>query len=177
MRSPFYDRLIHSASDRHLAESQDLRAEIAVAKGTERLRLIRDVVRQCVATVLGLAESEFDDEVAISRLGLDSLMATELRNRLVARVGCSLPLVLLLEGPSAAELVQLLEVELEAAESRKAHEVAKELPEAKSAGESVEAREKGREAGILDKLDSLSEEDVDRLLNEMLAEEERAHDH
>jgi acyl transferase domain-containing protein/NAD(P)-dependent dehydrogenase (short-subunit alcohol dehydrogenase family) len=177
VRSPFYDRLIHSASDLHLAESQDLRAEIAAARGAERLRLIRDVVRQCVATVLGLAESEFDDEVAISRLGLDSLMATELRNRLVARVGCSLPLVRLLEGPSAVELVQLLEVELEAAESRAAHEVAKELPEAKTAGESVEARGKAREAGILDKLDSLSEEDVDRLLNEMLTEEERAHDH
>jgi hypothetical protein len=79
----------------------------------------------------------------------------------------------LLEGPSAAELVQLLEVELKAAAARTAQEGAKEMPEARANGQSSEARE----AGVLDKLDSLSEEDVDRLLNEMLTEEERAHDH
>jgi aryl carrier-like protein len=173
VRSPFYDRLIHPESDQNLAASQDLRAAIAAASGGERLRLIREAVRQCTATVLGLAESELDDKVAISRLGLDSLMATELRNRLVAHVGCSLPLVRLLEGPSAAELVQLLEVELKAAESRTAKEGSKELPDAKADSESI----KGREAGILDKLDSLSEDEVDRLLKEMLTEEERVHDH
>jgi len=33
------------------------------------------------------------------------------------------------------------------------------------------------ETGVSEKLDNLSEEDVDRLLNEMLTEEERAHEH
>jgi NAD(P)-dependent dehydrogenase (short-subunit alcohol dehydrogenase family)/aryl carrier-like protein len=173
VRSPFYDRLIHPASDQNLAASQDLRAAIAAASGGEQLRLIREAARQCIATVLGLAESELDDEVAISRLGLDSLMATELRNRLVAHVGCSLPLVCLLEGPSAAELVQMLEVELKAAEARTARGDSRELPGTKAEAGSLE----GREAGILNNLDSLSEEDIDRLLKEMLKEEENVHDY
>jgi aryl carrier-like protein len=177
VRSPFYDRLIHSSSDQDLAGLQDLRAAIAAASGDEQRHLIREAVRQCIATVLGLAESDLDDEIAISRLGLDSLMATELRNRLVAQVGCSLPLVRLLEGPSAAELVQLLEVELKAAAAKASQEGSKEQLETKTDGDSIEALEKAREAGILEQLARLSEEDVDRMLNEMLTEEERAHDH
>jgi NAD(P)-dependent dehydrogenase (short-subunit alcohol dehydrogenase family)/aryl carrier-like protein len=172
-RSPFYDRLIHAGPDQNPAGSQDLRAAISAASGDRRLGLIREAVRQCISTVLGLAESELDDDVAISRLGLDSLMATELRNRLVAHVGCALPLVRLLEGPSAAELVQLLEAELEAAEARTAKEGSKELSETKADGESFE----GREGGIQGQVDSLSEDEVDRMLKEMLTEEERAHDH
>ena len=177
VRSPVYDRLIPSTSDQDLAGLQDLRAAIAAASGDEQRHLIREAVRQCIATVLGLAESDLDDEIAISRLGLDSLMATELRNRLVAQVGCSLPLVRLLEGPSAAELVQLLEVELKAAAAKASQEGSKEQLETKTDGDSIEALEKAREAGILEQLARLSEEDVDRMLNEMLTEEERAHDH
>jgi hypothetical protein len=67
----------------------------------------------------------------------------------------------------------MLEVELKAAEARTARGDSRELPGTKAEAGSLE----GREAGILNNLDSLSEEDIDRLLKEMLKEEENVHDY
>lgn len=103
----------------------------------------------------------------MSRLGLDSLMATELRNRLVAETGCSLPLVRLLEGPSVAELVDLLEAELNAAAPRAAEETSAVPPGSARASGAIAPDEAGR---VLDGIDDLSDAQVDALLTEMLRE-------
>jgi NAD(P)-dependent dehydrogenase (short-subunit alcohol dehydrogenase family)/acyl carrier protein len=168
-RTPIFDRLIHTTPTDKLAGEPDMRAAISAASGAERSRLVREAVRKNIVTVLGLLESDLDEGMSMSRLGLDSIMATELRNRLVADTGCSLPLVRLLEGPSVAELAVLLEAELKAAVPSAATEALAEAPGSVRTSGTIQPREAGR---VLDGLDGLSDDQVDALLKEMLGQQE-----
>lgn len=106
---PYFSPLVGVATGNQAAPKVDQRKAIAAASGPERALLLRQSTRKSVAEVLGLSESDLDESTSITRLGLDSLMATELRSRLVADTGCSVPLTELLDGPSTAELAALLE--------------------------------------------------------------------
>ncbi len=167
--TPFFGQAIGAPPEEYPVDRPDTRAAIRAASGVERHRLIREAVRRTIANVLGLPESDLEEGVSMSRLGLDSLMAIELRNRLVADIGSSLPLVRLLEGPSVAQLVELLEAELNTAALGTAAETPAEPSGSGQTSGAIAAREAGR---VLDKLDDLSEEQVDTLLKEMLGDRE-----
>ena len=108
VNAPLLARVIGSMHNGRPADRANVRAELAEATGEERNILLLEVARGNVADVLGLDVAGLEEGVSISRLGLDSLMATELRSRIEADTGCSLPLVRLLEGPSILELADLL---------------------------------------------------------------------
>jgi acyl transferase domain-containing protein/acyl carrier protein len=84
--------------------SPSLRAAILDAPPAERVGRLRDYLRAQVAEVLRLEVGALDPGERISTLGLDSLMALELRSRVEADTGLSIPVVQLLQGPSVDEL-------------------------------------------------------------------------
>ncbi|MFF3442004.1 SDR family NAD(P)-dependent oxidoreductase [Streptosporangium sp. NPDC002721] len=102
-----------------------------------------------VAGVLRTSPAAIGREVSLTRLGLDSLMAVELRNLLEARLGVRLPTPVFLDGPTVAEL---------------AGRVSAHLGERPAAGDPMaDARDP-----MAARLDALSDAQVDALLDELL---------
>ena len=79
------------------------------ASARERRELLGQQLREQAARVIGLAPSApIDPRQPLGELGLDSLMAVELRNALGALLGRSLPASLLFDYPSLAGLQDYL---------------------------------------------------------------------
>jgi acyl carrier protein len=75
----------------------------------ERERALLEVVRREVGTVLGMGGSGGLDPLRpLQELGLDSLMAVELRNALGAALGATLPPTLLFDYPTVNAVAGLL---------------------------------------------------------------------
>jgi aryl carrier-like protein len=124
-----------------------LRAKIAASSAEERFGIVQDYLGETLMRVLQL-EGTIDPDQSLNRMGLDSLMAMELRNRVHADLQATVPIVKLLKGVTIAQLARLL---LDLVE------------------EDLEESAAGDEAAIdplLDEIESLSDEEAERLLAE-----------
>ena len=79
----------------------------------ERERLLLELVRSTTATVLSASIESVEPERPLRELGLDSLMAVELRNRLSAASGLRLPATLLFDYPTPRALAETLSAKLD----------------------------------------------------------------
>ncbi|MEU9609901.1 beta-ketoacyl reductase, partial [Streptomyces sp. NPDC048057] len=87
--------------------------ELAEAPETDRPRLTLHLIRTTIAEVLGHPPNQLvPTDRGLLDLGLDSLTAVELRNRLSAKTGLRLPTTLLFDHPTAAALAAHLHAEL-----------------------------------------------------------------
>ncbi|MER6129760.1 type I polyketide synthase [Streptomyces sp. NPDC001795] len=86
-----------------------LRTRLAGLAEAEQERLLIQLVRGHVATVLGHGSADaIDADRAFTELGFDSLMAVELRNRLGVAAGLQLPATLLFDQPTPRVLARHL---------------------------------------------------------------------
>ena len=113
-----YRGLLRSGLKRASAASPDtstLRARLAaLASEGERLQALVELAQEDIAAVLALpGASSVPADVPLKELGLDSLMAVELRNRLSGRVGTKLPTTVAFDYPTARAMAQLLLEKLE----------------------------------------------------------------
>ena len=83
----------------------DLPQQLLAADAAESRRLLDAVVRDAVGKVLKLTPAELDPRRTLGSMGLSSLMAIELRNRLEAALGRSLSATLAWNYPTVATLV------------------------------------------------------------------------
>jgi acyl carrier protein len=79
----------------------------SVAPG-DRSELLIDHLRREVAKVRGLEPAQVKTSQPLNELGIDSLMALELRNRITAELKVEVPMVKFLEGPSLTQITTLL---------------------------------------------------------------------
>jgi acyl carrier protein len=128
-------------------------------------------LQEQAARVLRLPASELDVEQPLNNLGIDSLMAIELKNRIEADLGATVPMVKFLEGPSVRDLAGFLSEQLApilaplagARQQRAAAANGQCANPATDAGPLTPAN-----AGqLLARLDSLSDAEVDSLLSEL----------
>ncbi|GET38793.1 type I polyketide synthase [Microseira wollei] len=94
------------------SESPSLRNALVSATLAERKQLLKSHICEQVAKVLGFSATKLDIAKPLTSLGLDSLMAIELRNRLNKETGVNLPVMKIIQGPSISQLAELILEEL-----------------------------------------------------------------
>ncbi|WP_424097227.1 SDR family NAD(P)-dependent oxidoreductase [Moorena producens] len=79
-------------------------SQLELASKTERETILSSHLQSEIATVLGMGDMTIDLQQPLTTMGLDSLMALELRNRVKRKLGVDIPIVQLVEGMSIADL-------------------------------------------------------------------------
>ncbi|WP_372506891.1 acyl carrier protein [Actinomadura madurae] len=96
--------------------AERFRRDYATGSGQSRDKLARDLVHTQVGAVLGHpGPGGVEDDRPFSESGFDSLTALELRNRLNAASGLTLPATLVFDYPTPGELAAHIGAELAAA--------------------------------------------------------------
>jgi NAD(P)-dependent dehydrogenase (short-subunit alcohol dehydrogenase family) len=147
------------------AHPGEKRNAILDAAPVERAQMLESYVNEQVARVLGLSPSQLDIQQPLTNLGLDSLMAVELKNRISADLGVNVPMVKFLQGFSVAQAATLLLDQLTAE--------ADNPPDIRPlAGAHEPQRENdAADEDLLANIDGLSDEQVNAMLADMLTKD------
>ena len=145
----------------HVDRTRKWRDALLAAEPTERRRLLQTYLSEHVARALGLGPSKLDLQQPLSHLGLDSLMAVELRNRIALDLKVNISLVKFLQDFSVDQAVAQVFEQLGA---ETANATAPLTPADAPLGEQQDAEH------LLASLDQLSDEQVSSLLADMLGE-------
>lgn len=136
-------------------------AELAAKPRDERAALLLDYAVELVVRTLGHNDgAALDTERPLLELGLDSLMAMQLRNAYLDDFDLAVPLNVFLEGGSVQQVNEAVLAEIDATADHPT------TVAAEAANGATIAPEKASE--LLDKLDDLSDDEVDALLGKML---------
>jgi myxalamid-type polyketide synthase MxaB/epothilone polyketide synthase D len=108
--SPRWSLLLarRSPGGRARAGQSELARSLAHAAPLERREMLERFVVTQVAAVMGIDPFQVDQAATLTTLGMDSLMAIELRNQLQAALGVQLPATLLWKFPTVAAIVDRL---------------------------------------------------------------------
>ncbi len=146
------------------AVSGSVLSHIQAAPPAERAQLMISYLCEQLASVLRVPAHRLDTEQPLTALGLDSLMAIELKNRIERELQVRIPIVTFLQGPSITQFAS------QVLEQIAAPPVAEPVLAAVAA-------DKGREAvdaqHLLSQLNQLSDTEVDKLLAQMLRDNPR----
>jgi malonyl CoA-acyl carrier protein transacylase len=163
--SPFLENVVEghfgatTRSGQDEATKDGLLRQLEETSPGRRKRILLDHVGSLAAQVLGLTAWQSGDySKPLRDMGLDSLMAVELSNRLGSAVTRKLPATLLFLYPTIEEVTDYLAIE---------------MPSLFQATGSLQppGGESGPEQDVLADIEHLSEEDVDRLFREQLSGE------
>ena len=131
-------------------KSPALLDELAAAPEASRMRVLHNYVHSLATRILGLnSKQTIDGRKPLHELGLDSLMAVEFRNGLSTAIGRPLPVTLLFSYPAIDDITAHLAADLFVAQTTQAVEDQQSVKEP---------------ASVLDTVEDLSDEEVDRLL-------------
>uniref|UniRef100_A0A2P1CZH3 Type I polyketide synthase n=2 Tax=unclassified Phormidium TaxID=2609805 RepID=A0A2P1CZH3_9CYAN len=143
-------------------QKSEFLAQLEATKVDRRYQLVIDRTSEEVGQVLGRKLSSAELEQGFFELGMDSLMAVELRNRLQKSLACSLPATLSFDYPNVKVLADYL---------------AKDILSIELASDTANATLRDRthqdisqpSSDLLTDLDELSESEIEQLLAEELA--------
>lgn len=109
---PLYRNVTHAAQSKAAKETThtvDIRKRLAEAPASKRRSLLQAHLREHAMRVLGLSASyNLDSRQPLREIGMDSLMAVELRNAISASMQQKLPATLLFDFPTIEALTDFL---------------------------------------------------------------------
>jgi natural product biosynthesis luciferase-like monooxygenase protein len=138
----------------------ELKDTLRSARKPERPDLVQSYLCDAIAGLLRLQVSKLEMDKPITNLGLDSLVALELRNRIQVDLGVPIPIVRLLHGPSIAELAVYLAELFDAEQSKTGSSLLSDGGRAADEDEAASARAQ---------VDKMSDQEVDVLLDRLMA--------
>ena len=182
-----------------VASGSIILATLMQAKSDERAQILQSYLSEQVAGVLRMPADLLDSNQPLTALGLDSLMAIELKNRLELELAVRIPIVTFLQGPSIAQFTaQLLDqlhtkneiletidpqsrvptvVDADSLSKQDAASLLSQLDQPTTNGQNghtealLDLSPQDAQA-LLAQLDQLSDEQVDALLGQMARKEE-----
>jgi myxalamid-type polyketide synthase MxaE and MxaD len=163
------------------------RGTMQAASSEARRQLAEDYLRQQIGRVLRMAPERLDANQSLNNLGIDSLMAVELRNHVQAHLGVMIPLAKLLQDPTIAQLGEVILQQFGDSPPAAAgsgvstsgtsqSSLAINSPGLQQAPSSTHAQaDPAIDAthAALEKIDELTDEQVDAMLRQMLTEEQQ----
>lgn len=153
-------------------EESTLIQALLLAAPQERRQLLETHFREQVAGVLRLPAAKLDVQLPLTTLGLDSLMAIELKNRVELELGIRIPIVTFLQGPSIVEFTsQVLDQLAEVLSAATTQAVAGVPDQSRQENNEIPPARQANAEQLLAELNQLSDEEVDSLLSRMLQEE------
>jgi NADPH:quinone reductase-like Zn-dependent oxidoreductase/acyl carrier protein len=129
--------------------ASDGSGSVAHAPGSDRKQL-DTMIRDKVARILGTSPDRIDSNKPLLNLGIDSLMAVELRNWIEQQLHINVPIIELMRGSSLSSLIEQLFSAIRDPQSANGP----------SGGRSAE--------DLLAKIDEMADEDVDAMLAALL---------
>ncbi|MGW3539763.1 SDR family NAD(P)-dependent oxidoreductase [Nocardia niigatensis] len=159
--SPFYSRLMNDMPQSDGDGTGTLiRRALRSGDRAEATAALAEFLREAVARVIGIQPAELSVDTELTRLGIDSLMAVELRNKITAELRVELLPTALLKGPTVVQLEQQIVALLdqEIADSGMAEVIEPET-----------SLDPARAQDLLERIDELSDTEVEALLADLAA--------
>ncbi len=146
---------------RSAASAEKLLEQIKTLSPSEQQNAFQGYASQLAISILGLDSAHaLNTDRALTDLGLDSLMAVELKNKIESDLHVNIPVTFFLEGATVAGLSKELQIHVNGTNG----------DDAKTGSVDTLDAEKARE--LLSNLDQLSEDEVDSLINNLLPKNE-----
>jgi myxalamid-type polyketide synthase MxaC len=147
-------------------QSNRLRNMFRVAAPDQRRQLIGNYLHEQITHVLRLDPTQLDENTPFGSLGFDSLMALELRNQLEDHLGLNLPVTLIWNYQTIAELTSHLAEKMGYSLDQAASSVSEDAPEAEAESLEQLLSDEERESltALLSELDGTSLDDLQQAL-------------
>jgi aryl carrier-like protein len=105
--SPRFSHLVSSAyTEYHISEKNSSPNAFLSATPVEQEELLESYIKEQVARIMGISIAKLESTQSLIQLGLDSLMAVELSNRLKSEIGVNVLTRIFMQGLSISQLAE-----------------------------------------------------------------------
>lgn len=152
---------IHEESTGKKNVKESLADKLSHTDDQDQIGLLQEYFRKLISSIMGLEPEDIEPDIPLSSMGLDSLMAIELKNRVNIELGVNLNLVRYMEETDINQLSSELKEQIPKLLDKSTTDANTKVKSSMDKSEEEKARD------LLAGLDNLTEEELDKLLKEM----------
>ncbi len=171
-RTPFLSDVFAEVPDIAPEEqgSTDIAAILRAMDSSERPGKLLDYLKNRLSVTLGTAPEKIPHDRSLAALGVDSLLALELKNRVESELQITIRIVELLEGPTLQNLAASILKQWDRPLELNGHQPAVNNGSVRTIVPRVDDGKAAK--AVLDRIDELPDDEVEALYQQMMAEEE-----